>query len=234
MPGPTSQQSGPPRKGSHRKGNAEYEAEKQAEQDKWESQITMYLRAPPKTWYDSTDRLSHQERGRTEDQKLEHAYKDNQQKRGEDPLALMNAYLKRRDEVKAAQERAEADPWSDTPRTLASSRTPVVPPQLLQKRSRNGRDRDNRNGRRGGGRRSPSPLADVPAGPPRPAPPALSEAEKTTAREKAEGERAKALLAAKRASASVAATPQSEFGYQTGMYNREETRQARRYHEVRW
>jgi hypothetical protein len=176
----------------------------------------MYLKAPPKTWYDSTDRLSHKERLRTEDQKLESVYKDNVVKKGEDPLAMMNAYLKRRDDVKAAQERQRADPWADTPRTLASE-TPIAPTLLAKRKGR---------------RRSPSPLANVEAGPAKPqAAPTLQSA--TAIRESSERERAKALLAAKRGRNSE--TPVSEFGYQTGMYNRDYTRQAKsNYSNVGW
>ena len=179
----------------------------------------MYLAAPPKTWYDSQDGLNHKERTRTQDQRIERAYKDNEVKRVEDPLATMAAYLRRRDEVKVAQERQRANPWADTPRTLASERTPVQPPMLSKPRDRRGR-------------RSPS-IEEGPAGPPRP--PVPQDVEQATAsRESSERERAKALLAAKKKGSSVASTPRSEFGYQTGMYNRAETREAKGYAGVRW
>ena len=208
------------------KTNADYEAEKKAEQDKWDSQITMYLQAPPKTWYDSSDRLNHKERKMTEDQKLEHAYKDNENKRGEDPLAMMQAYLKRRDEVKTAQEKQRADPWASTPHILTAGKPPVQAALLSR---RNPKDRHRR--------KSPSPLHDIQAGPEKPpdSTKPLSVQEKTATREFSERERAKALLAAKRReNESAASTPRSEFGYQTGMYNRAETRNAKGYSNVRW
>ena len=199
------------------KKNADYETEKKAEQDKWDSQITMYLAAPPKTWYDSQDGLNPKERTRTQDQRIERVYKDNEVKRVEDPLATMSAYLKRRDEVKNAQERHRANPWADTPRTLAQDRTPVQP-SLLSKRH--------------GRRRSPA-VEEGPAGPPRPPVP-RDVVQQAATREGSERERAKALLAARKKGSSVASTPRSEFGYQTGMYNRAETKEAKGYAAVRW
>jgi len=218
---------GIPTRASKPKTNAEYEAEKKAAQDKWDSQITMYIQAPPKSWYDSRDGLNHSERSRTIDQKLEHTYKDNELKRSEDPLELMQAYLKRRDEVKVAQERQKADPWSATPRELAVDRTPVQA-SLLSKRYGKGHH----------SRRSPSPEAEVAMGPPRPSsakPPPSDIHQAAGTRESSERDRAKALIAAKKREAgSVASTPRSEFGYQTGMYNRNETRQAKNYSNIRW
>lgn len=153
----------------------------------------------------------------TQDQRLEHTYKDNQLKRVEDPLATMQAYLKRRDEVKAAQERQRADPWADTPRTLKSDRTPV---QASRLRSR---------------RRSPSPAGPT-AGPERPPKQQSHDNDLHAAavsREASERERARALRAAK-AAKSGNSTPGTEFGYQTGMYNKSATRQAKGYSNVRW
>lgn len=208
------------------KRNAEYEAEKKAAEEKWDRQITMYLEAPAKTWYDSKDGLKPTERKRTEDQRLEKAYKDNEAKRVEDPMAAMQAYLKRRDEIKAAEERHKQNPWDDTPRTLKADRTPIEPLRLVRRKDREGRYRC-----------SPSPSADVEEGPARPPqlrePLSVEEAAKK--RETSERERARALLAArKRDNASEASTPRSEFGYQTGMYNRAETRDAKKYSNLRW
>ena len=184
----------------------------------------MYLEAPAKTWYDSQDGLKPTERKRTEDQRLEKAYKDNEMKRIEDPMMTMQAYLKRRDEIKAAQERQRSNPWDDTPRTLKSDRTPVEHSRLVRRRDRH--------------RRSPSPqvLPEVegPARPPTFKQP-ISTEEAARKRESSERVRARALLAArKRDNVSEASTPRSEFGYQTGMYNRTETRDAKRYSGLRW
>lgn len=186
----------------------------------------MYLEAPPKTWYDSKDGLKPAERKQTEDQRLERAYRENEVKRVEDPLATMQAYLKRRDEIKAAEERQKANPWDDTPRTLKADRTPIETSRLARRKSRDSRYR-----------RSPSPLGDIEEGPSRPptteAPLSIEDAARQ--RETSERERARALLAArKKDSSSVASTPRSEFGYQTGMYNRSETRDAKRYSSLRW
>ena len=186
----------------------------------------MYLQAPPKAWYDSSDRLNHKERKRTDDQKLEHAYKDNENKRGEDPLAMMQAYLKRRDLVREAQERQKSNPWADTPRSLTDERTPVQP-SLLSKRDGKNRYKQ----------RSPSPLHHIEAGPARPSAPSdpLTAQEAAAKRVLSERDRAKALiLARRRENGSAFPTPRSEFGYQTGMYNRAETRDAKGYQDVRW
>lgn len=195
------------------KENSEYKAEKKAAEDKWEEQITMYLKAPPKSWYDSRDGLNSSERSMTNQQRQYRSSIDQQTKIGADPLATMEAYLKRRDEVKAAQARQAADPWSDTPRTLKTDRTPVHAP-LLRQRDRRGK----------------SP--EVAEGPQFKPPRDTSTAERTATRESAERQRAKALLASKRA-ASTASTPRSEYGYQTGMYNKAATREAH-YGNVRW
>lgn len=222
------------------KTNAEYEAEKKAEQDKWDSQVTMYIQAPPKSWYDSQDRLNHAERKQTADQKLERAYKDNEQKRVEDPMALMQAYLKRREDVKAAQERQQANPWMDTPRTLAGDRTPVQPSLLSKRGTRYHQNRDA--GRRNHDASPDAGNEDIPLGPERPADLSIKTTTTThdlkqaaATRELSERDRAKALIAAKRReSSSAASTPRSEFGYQTGMYNRDETRRAKGYSSIRW
>lgn len=186
----------------------------------------MYLEAPPKTWYDSTDGLKPSERKQTDDQRFDRAYRDNELKRVEDPLFSMQAYLKRRDEIKAAEERHKANPWDDTPRTLKGDRTPIEMSRLARRKDRNGRYR-----------RSPSPAeAVIEEGPPRP--PANKESvsiqEAAQKRETSERDRARALLAArKRDNASETSTPRSEFGYQTGMFNRAETRNAKQYSNLR-
>lgn len=210
------------------KRNADYEAEKKAEEEKWDRQITMYLEAPPKTWYDSQDGLKPNERVRTEDQRLERTYKDNAVKRLEDPLATMQAYLERREQIKAAEERHKANPWDDTPRTLRNDRTPVQPSLLSKRRyETSGRHHPVEN-------HGDENMEEGPVRPPKHTEPP-SAVEKSAKRESSERERARALLAARRKeSESVNATPRSEFGYQTGMYNRAETRDAKRCSGVRW
>ena len=208
------------------KRNADYEAEKKAAEEKWDRQITMYIEAPPKTWYDSQDGLKPAERQQTDDQRLEKAYKANELKKIEDPLATMQAYLKRRDEIKAAEERHKANPWDDTPRTLKLDRTPIEPSRLIRRKDRHGKYR-----------RTPSPSDNQEEGPARPpvTKVPLSIEEVARQRETSERDRARALLAArKRDSNSASSTPRSEFGYQTGMYNRSETREAKRYSGLRW
>lgn len=208
------------------KQNADYEAEKKAAEEKWDRQITMYIEAPPQTWYDSKDGLKPAERKQTDDQRADKAYRESEIKRVEDPLATMQAYLARRDAIKAAEERRIANPWDDTPRTLRTDRTPIGPSRLARRKHRDGRHRQ-----------SPSPLQDVEEGPVRPSntKAALPIEEATRQREDTERDRARGLLAArKRDTSSAASTPRSEFGYQTGMYNRTETRDAKRYSALKW
>lgn len=213
-----------------RGGNPEIEAEKKTAEQKLEEQLTMYIRSPAPTWYSSSDRLSAAERSRSADQKLEYAYKDNVRKSASDPMNLMQEYLKRRSEVKNAAERAEKNPWMDTPRTLKGDKTPVQPKGLLIKR---GKDRQREEAAAG--------VTLPPEGPARPPNPETASSEDVLRqaaqnRELSEKDRAKALRAAARSkNSSVASdTPRSDFGYQTGMYNRRETREAKGYAEVRW
>jgi hypothetical protein len=59
-----------------RGGNAEYEADKRREEEKWDSQLTMYLGRPAKElkpWYTSEDLVSGEDRKKTEEQKMEAA-----------------------------------------------------------------------------------------------------------------------------------------------------------------
>ena len=58
------------------KGNAEFEAEKKAKEQKWDDSITMYLSRPAselKPWYGERDLKNGQDRKKTHDQLLEAA-----------------------------------------------------------------------------------------------------------------------------------------------------------------
>lgn len=177
------------------------------------------MKEPPKAWYNSQDGLHPKERTRTHDQRIERAYKDNEVKRVEDPLAMMGAYLKRRDEIIAAQDSQRASPWAETPHTLSADRTPVQAPRCFDRQ-----------------KAANEPSLAMEEGPPRPPKPNPGKdiAERAVSRETSERDRARALLAARKKGSSVASTPRSEFGYQTGMYNRAETRDAKGYRSVRW
>lgn len=59
-----------------RRGNSEYEADKNAEKQKWEEQTTMFLGKPAKElhpWYQNEDLQSGEERKKSHEQKLEAA-----------------------------------------------------------------------------------------------------------------------------------------------------------------
>lgn len=80
--------------------NASFLRDQKLASDKWEDQITMYLGKPAKElrpWYSDKDLRSGEERKRTEEQRLELAYKDGESKRLTDPLAAMNGFLRQRD-----------------------------------------------------------------------------------------------------------------------------------------
>ncbi|UZJ52639.1 hypothetical protein CBS101457_001959 [Exobasidium rhododendri] len=75
-----------------RRGNSDYEAEKNAEKQKWEEQNTMFLGKPAKElhpWYQNEDLQSGEEQKKSHEQKLEAAYKDSMIKRSHDPLKAM-------------------------------------------------------------------------------------------------------------------------------------------------
>ncbi|GAA5883093.1 hypothetical protein JCM16303_006085 [Sporobolomyces ruberrimus] len=208
----------------------------------------------PKGWYASEDGKTERERKEGEEATLERAYRDNETKRLVDPLALMNSYLKRRDDIRSGNldqstrrvpstrdryiEPTTSSRYSETPRSERSSRyreddlEPVVE-KLLGERRRRG---------------DPLPPPPVPTRSTRPPPPSLtsnSQDPESEAQRRVSAERARtaALLAAKRRAAlsssasSVASTPRSEYGAQEGgfgMFNREEVREARRERASGW
>lgn len=77
-----------------RKGNTEHEAEKRAEKRRFEEQVTMFLGRPAKElqrWYQDSDLRSGTERTKSQEQRLEDAYKDSVRKRSNDPILSMPA-----------------------------------------------------------------------------------------------------------------------------------------------
>ncbi|GAA93906.1 uncharacterized protein L969DRAFT_42785 [Mixia osmundae IAM 14324] len=219
--------------------NPRREADKRKEQEKWDAQTTMYLGRPAKElqpWYTTKDLLSGEERRRTDEQKLELAYKDGESKRTSDPLSLVNHFLQRRDEIIAAKEQAKQDPFGTTARSLKPG---LLEMPLLRPKQR---------GRTRRSSVSPSPPASraKPADPdgdenedayaPAPPPPKplarQDQQSEASRREKAERERAMALIQAK-TGRSVTSTPASERGY-SDQWNKLETRLAKNVQARRW
>lgn len=76
--------------------NPSYVRDQQRKEEKWEEQVTIYLGKPAKElrpWYSDLELKSGEERKKTDEQRLEQAYKDGENKRLSDPLALINSYL---------------------------------------------------------------------------------------------------------------------------------------------
>ncbi|GAA5939119.1 uncharacterized protein JCM15063_004432 [Sporobolomyces koalae] len=196
----------------------------------------------PKGWYASEDGKTERERKEGEEATLERAYRDNETKRLVDPLALMNSYLKRRDDIRSGNldsatrrkpstrdryleptaSTSSRSLYSETPRSDHNDLEPVVEKLLGERR------------RRGDPVPPPPPIAkrDSKASPVAKDP--QSEAQQRVSAEKA---RTAALLAARRKAAlgssasSVASTPRSEYGAHEGgfgMFNREDVRVAKR------
>ncbi|GAA5948428.1 hypothetical protein JCM3765_001416 [Sporobolomyces pararoseus] len=208
----------------------------------------------PKGWYASEDGKTERERKEGEEATLERAYRDNETKRLVDPLALMNSYLKRREDIKSgnldslstrrqpssrdryiestAASSSRSSHYSETPRSERSNRyraddlEPVVEKLLGERR------------RRGDPLPPPPPPKVIrPTQPPSSSSTAQDPQTEAQRRVSAERARTAALLAAKRKAAlpssasSVASTPRNEYGAQEGgfgMFNREEVRKARR------
>jgi len=202
--------------------NPEYEAEKKREADKWEAQITMSLGGPLKDlkpWYADAELKSVGERNRTQEQSLDAAFKDTENKRLSDPLSLMTSYLKRREEVRLAQSR---DPWLSTPNPRL---TQPVEPAILRPRPRE-REREREL------KRQREMEEDVDSFRPAPPPPVnvphrnvQTEAQIREANEKA---RAAAFIASRRKSgtSTVASTPMSEKWSYGDQFEKEATKAA--------
>ncbi|GAA5873797.1 hypothetical protein JCM3774_000685 [Rhodotorula dairenensis] len=83
----------------------------------------------PKGWYASPDGKSERERKEPVETTLERTYRDNESKKLDDPLALMNSYLKRRDDVKSGK------PFLNAPtRRQPSSRDRYLEPIVRDRR----------------------------------------------------------------------------------------------------
>ncbi|KAK4052828.1 hypothetical protein OIV83_002115 [Microbotryomycetes sp. JL201] len=128
----------------------EAQLQKAIEKDKLEAMTRMYIakrgEGEPKGWYASEDGQTEAERKRNEEAKLERAYKDGEQKRMTDPLAQMQAYLARRDDILAGRQPASTrrshtyrerylEPATPSERGNDRSVDPVVP-SLLAPRKR--------------------------------------------------------------------------------------------------
>ncbi|KAM0786936.1 hypothetical protein ACM66B_002357 [Microbotryomycetes sp. NB124-2] len=127
----------------------EAQLQKAIEKDRLEAMTRMYIakrgEGEPKGWYASEDGQTEEERKRNEEAKLERAYKDGEQKRMTDPLAQMQAYLSRRDDILAGREPSstrrphtyrERYLEPATPSSSSTSRTEPVVASLLAPRRR--------------------------------------------------------------------------------------------------
>ncbi|GAA5911298.1 hypothetical protein JCM8208_004323 [Rhodotorula glutinis] len=204
----------------------------------------------PVGWYASRDGKTERERKESIETTLERTYRDTESKRFSDPLALMNSYLQRRDDVLSGKVRptprsrsSTAAPWDDTPRSTMSSASsstrlsagaaafePVLPTLLPRKHERRPAPSSSSSSRP---RRSPSPSSRSTA-----AAAPLDPAAEAASRVASERQRAAALLAARRKAAmssgstTASSTPaRSEVGGEGGagwgVYNREAVERAR-------
>ncbi|GAA6021213.1 hypothetical protein JCM11491_001609 [Sporobolomyces phaffii] len=228
---------------------------KSVKQSQFDDLTKVYLakkgEGEPKGWYASADGKTDRERQGGDEATLERTYRDNETKRLVDPLALMNSYLQRRDDIRSGH----LDPRST--RRPPSTRDRYLEPASSSSTPRDGHSRSRpddlepvverllRARRPRGDRAPPPPPPSAP--PPRPAAVAPTPASlgdrssldpEAEARRRVSAERAKtaALLAAKRNAASASGssvasmTPRSEYGAHEGgygMFNREEVREAR-------
>lgn len=174
-------------------------------------------------WYATEDLKSAAERALSLEQSLDRAYKDGESKRITDPLALMQEYLARREEVKTGHKRArpvqrgrERYPMPVTQKE--DDLEPVVSRLLKQKRPSNDRAR------------SPTRPESFKR-------PASTREDEAASRVTSERARAQALLAKKKrererdsmsdwdTSTTASETPRSDHGGY-GLYNADETRHA--------
>ncbi|GAA5836964.1 hypothetical protein JCM9279_007719 [Rhodotorula babjevae] len=210
----------------------------------------------PVGWYASRDGKTERERKESIETTLERTYRDTESKRFSDPLALMNSYLQRRDDVLSGKVRptprsrsSTTAPWDDTPRSTLSSASssstrlsagaaafePVLPTLLPRKHERRAAPVPSSSASYSRPRRSPSPAARPATAPPR------DPAAEAASRVASERQRAAALLAARRkaalssASTTASSTPaRSEAGDTGGagsaagwgVYNREAVERA--------
>ncbi|GAA6049684.1 hypothetical protein NBRC10513_005982, partial [Rhodotorula toruloides] len=218
----------------------------------------------PKGWYATEDGKTEKERKQGVEETLERTYRDNESKRMSDPLALMNTYLKRREDVLSGKpaptprrpstrdryieptaRTGATRSWDDTPQSSVSSSThrssrgeksafepdmpSLLPPKhrrpplsadSLAERPLPGRDGSSRTVRHASTTRDPQ-----------------REASDRVSSERA---RAAALLASRRKAAlssslsSASTTPARIEAGGFGMYNREETKEAKERRRGGW
>ncbi|SGY76875.1 BQ5605_C005g03525 [Microbotryum silenes-dioicae] len=221
--------------------NAERKLEKAVEQQKVDELTKVYLakkgEGDMKGWYASEDGQTEKERKLSDEMRLERAYKDGENKRLTDPLALMQSYLKRRDQVLDSSKAASSSSSTRfrtpaTPDTERGDLSPIITSLLAPKR-RKGDPKP---------RSRPAPSSPIShsdpstsTSPSTSSHPTLDPRTEAVRRVSSERARALAVIAARKKerqgsdAGSVASTPaRSEFGAQGyGMFNREETRDAR-------
>ncbi|SCV69468.1 BQ2448_2488 [Microbotryum intermedium] len=199
----------------------ERKLEKAIEQQKIDELTKVYLakkgEGDIKGWYAREDGKTEKERKESDEMRLERAYKDGENKRLTDPLALMQSYLRRRDLILDSSTASSSLSSSSsarfrtpaTPDTERGDLSPIITTLLAHQLNLPFLDA--------------SPLST------------LDPRIEATQRVSSERARAMAVIAARKKElqgsdiGSVASTPaRSEFGAQGyGMFNREETRDAR-------
>ncbi|BGP10789.1 hypothetical protein OF846_004583 [Rhodotorula toruloides] len=218
----------------------------------------------PKGWYAAEDGKTEKERKQGVEETLERTYRDNESKRMSDPLALMNTYLKRREDVLSGKpaptprqpstrdryieptaRTGSNRSWDDTPRSSVSSSThrssrgeknafEPEMPSLLLPKHR-------RPPLSAGTRAERSePGRDEPNIVGHRRAPTRDPQREATDRVSSERARAVALLASRRKAAlssslsSASTTPARSEAGGFGMYNREETKKAKERRRGGW
>ncbi|SDA06720.1 BZ3501_MvSof-1269-A2-R1_Chr4-2g06766 [Microbotryum saponariae] len=217
--------------------NAERKLEKAIEQQKVDELTKVYLakkgEGDMKGWYASEDGQTEKERKLSDEMRLERAYKDGENKRLTDPLALMQSYLRRRDQVLDSSKAASSSSSTRfrtpaTPDTERGDLSPIITSLLAPKRRKGDPIPRSRSA-------PSSPTSHSDPSTSTSSHPTLDPRTEAVRRVSSERARASAVIAARKKelqgsdAGSVASTPaRSEFGAQGyGMFNREETRDAR-------
>ncbi|KAH8926433.1 hypothetical protein BT69DRAFT_1278852 [Atractiella rhizophila] len=201
------------------------EKERSAKEE-WEEKHTMYLGRPgdsTKTpWYSSSDLLSSEERSKPDNTRLEEAYKDTQRKSAEDPMALMNAYLTRRSAIKEYQEHDESisrysSRRMETPREFYEPVTPNIKRLADRKKHAFWEEKNQSN--------EEEKEVKLKVEPKKEKGPELMRVDRSKELDRVRmlKERAKR----KREGSSIASTPRTEWGYETGMFDWTERKEAR-------
>ncbi|PWN52977.1 hypothetical protein IE53DRAFT_366747 [Violaceomyces palustris] len=213
-------------------GNAELIAERKAQAEKFEQSVTLCLGKPASElhpWYSSPDLKSGQERKKTEEQKLEEAYKDSAVKSSNDPLRVMASFLAKRDNARGSREEAPTSSRIGFGRhqALAGSNDPSFS-------AVNGRRQEDPHSRQAlGSRPSPQSLLPSRAGPSSsPSDPLQGLRAESRAREVSERERAEKLIASKMAEkfgrgSMPLETPRTDYLDYSDQFNREDVRAAK-------